>query len=86
MLSAPTAMPSLLSRVAYPLHKVKSKNQLTPSRKKTHCFSYYIMFPLSFRTLVLDDRIMLVGIKPFCDQGRKSESLEEAPPVVGVMA
>ena len=86
MLLAPNAMPSLLSRVPYPLHKVKSKNQLTPSRKKTHCFSYYIMFLLSFRTLVLDDRIMLVGIKPFCDQGRKSESLEEAPPVVGVMA
>ena len=29
------------------MYKAKTKNELTPSRKKTELFSYYIMFLLS---------------------------------------
>ena len=47
-----------IHKVSYQIHKAKPKYELTPSLKKKKFFSYYVMFPLSFRTYVFDHRIM----------------------------
>ena len=39
--------PFLFHRVSHQIYKAKLKNELTPSRKKTQFFSYYITFLLS---------------------------------------
>ena len=54
-------------------------NELTPSRKKTQFCNYYIIFLLSSKLLIHYSVAICdsVGITLFCDQGRKSESLEE---------
>ena len=72
--------PFLLNKkkwVSYQIYKAKPKNEETPSSLVTTLSFFFL---LRFRNCVLDHRIMvrLGSITLFCDQGRKSESLEEA--------